>query len=104
MEDIRKVNFGGLDYGDRQKLKDHHVMDVLTNHVKNADLVIFIDLNSCSGITNDTLIQISNMRLWNQSKVKNQTNPMKMTQKYLLLLILLMRMRLIQFQSQSQNS
>jgi Leucine-rich repeat (LRR) protein len=59
-EDGRMVNFGyGLDRGDRWKLKDHHVMDVLTNHV-NADLVTAITL-SCSGITNDTLIQISNM-------------------------------------------
>jgi Leucine-rich repeat (LRR) protein len=58
-EDRRRVNFYGLDDGDRQKLKDHHVMDVLTNHV-NADLVTYITL-SCSGITNATLIQISNM-------------------------------------------
>jgi hypothetical protein len=60
-EDGRKVDFtNGLDRGDRWKLKDHHVMDVLTNHV-NADLVTYIRLTDCSGITNDTLIQISNM-------------------------------------------
>jgi hypothetical protein len=60
-EDGRRVNFwNGLDYDDRQKLKDHHVMDVLTNHV-NADLVTNIRLDWCRGITNGTLIQISNM-------------------------------------------
>jgi Leucine-rich repeat (LRR) protein len=59
-EDGRKVDFvSELEPGDLKKLKDHHVMDVLTNHV-NADLVTAITL-SCSGITNDTLIQISNM-------------------------------------------
>jgi hypothetical protein len=52
--------WNGLDDGDHEKLKDHHVMDVLTNHV-NADLVTNIDLTNCRGITNDTLIQISNM-------------------------------------------
>jgi hypothetical protein len=57
-EDGRTVDFCGLD-SDLKKLKDHHVMDVLTNHV-NADLVTTIRL-SCSGITNDTLLQISNM-------------------------------------------
>ena len=35
-------------------------MNILTNHV-NADLVTSISLTRCSGITNDTLIQISNM-------------------------------------------
>jgi len=61
LDDGRDLDFwNGLDYDDRQKLKDHHVMDVLTNHV-NADLVTFISLTKCSGITNDTLIQISNM-------------------------------------------
>jgi hypothetical protein len=60
LEDGRDLDFyNGLDDGDLKKLKDHHVMDVLTNHV-NADLVTAITL-SCSGITNDTLIQISNM-------------------------------------------
>jgi hypothetical protein len=61
LEDGRKVDFwNGLEPGDWKKLKDHHVMDVLTNHV-NADLVTHISLTHCSGITNDTLIQISNM-------------------------------------------
>jgi Leucine-rich repeat (LRR) protein len=61
LEDGRWVDFFKLEPGDRQKLKDHHVMDVLTNHV-NADLVTVIDLTACGGITNDsTLIQISNM-------------------------------------------
>jgi hypothetical protein len=59
-EDGRKVDFWNGLSGDHEKLKDHHVMDVLTNHV-NADLVTFISLTKCSGITNDTLIQISNM-------------------------------------------
>ena len=60
-EDGTEVNFwNGLGSDDRQKLKDHHVMDVLTNHV-NADLVEIIGLSQCGGITNDTLIQISNM-------------------------------------------
>jgi Leucine-rich repeat (LRR) protein len=59
--DGRKVDFNyGLDYGNLKKLEDHHVMDVLTNHV-NANLVTYIRLTACSGITNDTLIQISNM-------------------------------------------
>ena len=49
-----------MDRGNLKKLKDHHVMDFLTNHV-NADLVTSISLTDCSGITNDTLIQISNM-------------------------------------------
>jgi hypothetical protein len=61
-EDGRDLDFwNGLDRGDHEKLKDHHVMDVLTNHV-NANLVTDIRLTYCSGITNDTLIQISNMR------------------------------------------
>jgi hypothetical protein len=61
LDDGTEVDFGdGLDDDDLKKLKDHHVMDVLTNHV-NADLVASIQLNFCSGITNDTLIQISNM-------------------------------------------
>jgi Leucine-rich repeat (LRR) protein len=60
-EDGTEVNFwNGLGSDDRQKLKDHHVMDVLTNHV-NANLVTVISLSFCRGITNDTLIQISNM-------------------------------------------
>ena len=61
-EDRRMLSFsnGGLDYGDLKKLKDHHVMDVLTNHV-NADQVSYISLTNCGSITNDTLIQISNM-------------------------------------------
>jgi hypothetical protein len=61
-EDGRKVDFfGGLDYDDLKKVKDHHVMDVLMNPHVNADLVTYISLSNCSGITNDTLIQISNM-------------------------------------------
>jgi Leucine-rich repeat (LRR) protein len=60
-EDGKMVDFNfGLDLDDWKKLKDHHVMDVLTNHV-NADLVTNIDLTNCRGITNATLIQISNM-------------------------------------------
>jgi hypothetical protein len=60
-EDGRRIDFtNGLDDVDQQKLKDHHVMDVLTNHV-TADLVTSIRFIDCSGITNDTLIQISNM-------------------------------------------
>jgi hypothetical protein len=57
---LRNCGLGGLDRGNLKKLKDHHVMDFLTNHV-NADLVTSISLTDCSGITNDTLIQISNM-------------------------------------------
>jgi hypothetical protein len=60
-ENGRMVDFFyGLGYSDWKKLKDHHVMDVLTNHV-NADLVTRITLSSCINITNATLIQISNM-------------------------------------------
>jgi Leucine-rich repeat (LRR) protein len=60
-EDGTSVSFtNGLGYSDWKKLKDHHVMDVLTNHV-NADLVTRITLSSCINITNATLIQISNM-------------------------------------------
>jgi hypothetical protein len=53
---LRSPTGGGV----YEKLKDHHVMDVLTNHV-NANLVTCIVLDFCRGINNDTLIQISNM-------------------------------------------
>jgi hypothetical protein len=60
-EDGTSVSFYSLlEPGDDKKVKDHHVMDVLTNHV-NADLVTHIRLDFCGGITNDALIQISNM-------------------------------------------
>ena len=52
--------FNGLDYGDHKKVKDHHVMDVLTNHVR-ADQLRTIGLGGCISITNATLIQIINM-------------------------------------------
>ena len=60
-EDGRKIDFFfGMVGDDYKKVKHHHVMDLLTNHVR-TDQVRTIYLTKCSGITNDTLIQISNM-------------------------------------------
>jgi GTPase SAR1 family protein len=53
-----KLNVYGLRSGDREKLRDNNVLDILNNDV-NAEAVTRISLTYCTGITNATLMCIA---------------------------------------------
>jgi Leucine-rich repeat (LRR) protein len=53
-----KLDFWGLSYDDREKVRDNNVLDIINNDVK-ADAVTFISLDACTGITNATLMCIA---------------------------------------------
>eukprot|EP00978_Attheya_sp_CCMP212_P049498 scaffold672626_cov90-Attheya_sp.AAC.3 len=69
-KDGRKVDFfNGLNFGNQEKLKDHHVMDVLRYHV-NADQLEELWVCGCN-ITDDGIIAIA--KKYGQHSVLLQT-------------------------------